>query len=90
MLGVLGGPGGSTNHSKCEGGGGKTPTFGNGLWGHRGRPDPQNDLCPILIKIQRFYGQPKYSHELLNMQSDRPRTDDPGQDAKNFSLGFGS
>ncbi len=34
-----------------KGGGAKPPTFWEGIWGHRGRPDPQNDRFPIRKKI---------------------------------------
>ncbi len=36
----LDGPGGARNHSRRRGA--SHPTFWSGLWGPRGRPDPQN------------------------------------------------
>jgi hypothetical protein len=52
--GCLGGSGGPKNHSKrC---GAKPPTFWNGFWGRRGRPDPRNRRFPAGPKT-RFFGQ---------------------------------
>ena len=50
MFGVWAAPG--APETLAKGGGEAPPTQRNGLRGPRGRPDPQNDRFPILIKIE--------------------------------------